>query len=402
MQPLSITGMGIVNSLGIGVEETWKNILHGDTGIRNITWDDQTDSDYYFREYLSKCPVPIGAPLQALPECPLEEFQKDWRHLDPSIQIALHSTWQAVTDANLQSKNVAVIFGSIGSSHVRSEGCDAMARGRTKFPPRKTLNFELGHMTAIISRVFGFVGPSLMVHTACSTGLTAMDYAQRMLETDPELEAVVIGGGDLPLEATSAFYFSNLQALTQTECKPFSEDRSGFVLGEGGGCMVLERAKDAKSKKVYANILATAGVTVGEHETSPDHAGLAAQQAALKAIKSANITPEDIGYINAHATGTVVGDVIEYNAMMNILPERIMTANKGHIGHTICSSGIIETAYTALALRDQITPPVANLTQACGQGMHLPIRAENINAQYAIKNNYAFGGRSMSVVLAKV
>jgi len=399
MQPLSITGLGIVNSLGIGVEQTWKNLLHGETGIQAVTWDDKADRDFYFSEYLTKCPVNIGAPLRELPDCPIEEFEKDWRHLDPSIQIALHSTWQAVSDANLTSKNVAVIFGSIGSSHTRSQGCDAMARGRTKFPPRKTLNFELGHMTAIISRVFGFRGPSLMVHTACSTGLTAMDYAQRMLETDPELDAVVIGGGDLPLEATSAMYFSNLQALSDTECKPFDVDRSGFALGEGAGAMVLERKN---GKKSYADILSVAGVTVGEHETSPDHAGLAAQQAALKAIKNASITPDQIDYINAHATGTVVGDIIEYNAMKNILPGRTMTANKGHIGHTICSSGIIETAYTALALRDQLTPPVANLSEACGQGMYLPQRAENLsNPRYAIKNNYAFGGRSMSVVLAK-
>ena len=205
MQPISITGIGIVNSLGIGVERTWKNLLHNESGIKNITWDDKLDQDFYFRDYLKKCPVPVGAPLAHLPECPIPEFEKDWRHLDPSIQIALHSTWQAVTNAKLKSKNVAVIFGSIGSSHTRSQGCDAMSRGRVKFPPRKTLNFELGHMTAIISRVFGFNGPSLMVHTACSTGLTAMDYAQRMLETDPEIDAVIVGGGDLPLEATSAF-----------------------------------------------------------------------------------------------------------------------------------------------------------------------------------------------------
>ena len=399
MQSLSITGIGIVNSLGIGVEETWKNILAGEKGIRPITWNDKEDKDFYFREYLEKCPVKVGAPLLQLPECPIEEFAKDWRHLDPSIQIALHSTWQAVTDAKLQSKNVAVIFGSIGSSHTRSQGCDAMSRGRTKFPPRKTLNFELGHMTAIISRVFDFRGPSLMVHTACSTGLTAMDYAQRMLATDSELDAVVIGGGDLPLEATSAMYFSNLQALTDTECNPFDVKRSGFVLGEGGGAMVLERKT---SKRSYADILAVAGVTVGEHETSPDHAGEAAQQAALKAIKNANITRDDIDYINAHATGTVVGDIIEYNAMKNILPGRTMTANKGHIGHTICSSGIIETAYTALALRDQITPPIANLSEECGEGMHLPRETQKLpHMHHAIKNNYAFGGRSMSVVLSK-
>ena len=399
MQPISITGIGIVNSLGIGVERTWKNLLHNESGIKNITWDDKLDQDFYFRDYLKKCPVPVGAPLAHLPECPIPEFEKDWRHLDPSIQIALHSTWQAVTNAKLKSKNVAVIFGSIGSSHTRSQGCDAMSRGRVKFPPRKTLNFELGHMTAIISRVFGFNGPSLMVHTACSTGLTAMDYAQRMLETDPEIDAVIVGGGDLPLEATSAFYFSNLQALTSTDCRPFDKQRSGFVLGEGAGAMVLERKS---SKQSYADILAVAGVTVGEHETSPDHAGEAAQQAALKAIKSANITPDQIEYINAHATGTVVGDIIEYNAMKNILPGRTMSANKGHIGHTICSSGIIETAYTALALRDQITPPVAYLSEECGQGMYLPKETQSlINTKYAIKNNYAFGGRSMSVVLGK-
>jgi 3-oxoacyl-(acyl-carrier-protein) synthase len=399
MQPISITGLGIVNSLGVGVEQTWQKMLNNETGIKPISWADKDDKDFYFREYLSKCPVPIGAPLTELPECPISEFSKDWRHLDPSIRIALHATWQAVNDSKLTSKRVAVIYGSIGSSHTRSEGNNAMYKGRVKFPPRKTLNFELGHMTAIISRVFGFEGPSLMVHNACSTGLTAIDYAQRMLETDPELDAVVVGGGDLPLEATSAFYFSNLQALTSTECKPFDQQRSGFVLGEGSGAMVLERKSDKQS---YSDVLAVGAVTVGEHETSPDHAGKAATQAVLKAVNSASANLDDIGYINAHATGTEVGDIIEYTAMHSILPGRTMTANKGQIGHTICSSGIIETAYTALALRDQVTPPIHGLTNPVGLDMILPQELHYpISTQLAIKNNYAFGGRSMSVLLSK-
>jgi 3-oxoacyl-[acyl-carrier-protein] synthase II len=400
MQPISITGLGIVNSLGVGVEQTWQKMLNNETGIRPISWTGKEDQDYYFKEYLSKCPVPLGAPLLELPDCPIPEFAKDWRHLDPSIRIALHATWQAVEDAELRSKRVAVIFGSIGSSHTRSEGNNAMYRGKTKFPPRKTLNFELGHMSAIISRVFGFEGPSLMVHNACSTGLTAIDYAQRMLETDPELDAVVVGGGDLPLEATSAFYFSNLQALTSTDCRPFDNQRSGFVLGEGSGAMVLER--ECWHKTPYSSVLAVGAVTVGEHETSPDHAGKAATQAVLKAVKSANASLDDIGYINAHATGTEVGDIIEYNAMKSILPGRVMTANKGQIGHTICSSGIIETAYTALALRDQVTPPIHGLSNPVGWNMTLPTELHYpISTQLAIKNNYAFGGRSMSVLLSK-
>lgn len=399
MQPISITGLGIINSLGIGVEKTWQAMLSNQSGIKAITWDDKADKDYYFKEYLEKCPINIGAPILEFPDCPLEQFSKDWRHMDPSIQIALHSTWQAVTDAKLTSKRVGVIFGSIGASHTRSQGCDAMSRGRVKFPPRKTLNFELSHMTAIISRVFGFEGPSLMVHNACSTGLTAIDYAQRMLETDPELDAVVVGGGDLTLEAGPAFYFSNLQALTTTECRPFDNQRSGFVLGEGSGAMVLERKSDKQS---YSDVLAVGAVTVAEHETSPDSQGKAATEAVLKAVKSADVSLDNIGYINAHATGTEVGDIIEYNAMKSILPGRTMTANKGQIGHTICSSGIIETAYTALALRDQVTPPTHNLSNPIGLNMKIPQELPcPISTNLAVKNNYAFGGRSMSVLLAR-
>ena len=169
-------------------------------------------------------------------------------------------------------------------------------------------------------------------------------------------------------------------------------------MGEGAGAMVLQRHQLYKS---YASILRVVGVTVAEHETSPDADGNATITSALKALgKTAK--PQDIGYINAHATGTPAGDEVEYRAMKHLFPGAVMTANKSQIGHTIGSSGIIETAYTALALRDQMTPPVRNLIEPCDTGMVLPTKTESIDTELAIKNNFGFGGRSYSALLEKV
>lgn len=397
METLSITGIGIINSLGIGVEETWEKMLQGASGVRPIDWSTHPDHEYYYQEYIKKCPVQIGCPVTEPVLCPRDEWSKDWKYLDPSIQMAVHATDQAVQDAQLKSKNVAVVFGSIGSRDTFNAEAQAMYLGRTRFSPRKALNLDFGHMAATISRLFQLQGPSIMVHTACSTGLTAIDYAQKLLTCEPELDAVIVGAGDATIEPTTAFYFSTLGALSNSESKPFDVKRDGFVMGEGAGAMVLQRHQLTKS---YATILKVAGVTVAEHETSPDADGNATIASAKKAL--GNTDAEEIGYINAHATGTPAGDEVEYRVMKALFPGAVMTANKSQIGHTIGSSGIIETAYTALALRDQITPPVRNLIEPCDTGMVLPTRTESIDTELAIKNNFGFGGRSYSALLEKV
>ena len=397
MEQLSITGMGIINALGIGVEQTWEKMLQGSSGVRLIDWTTHPDHEYYYQEYIKKCPVQIGCPVTEPVLCPRDEWHKDWKYLDPAIQMAVHATEQAVTDAKLESKKVAVVFGSIGSRDTFNAGTQAMYLGRTRYSPRKALNFEFGHMAATISRLFQFQGPSIMVHTACSTGLTAIDYAQKLLTCEPELDAVVVGSGDATIEPTSAFYFSSLGALSNSDSKPFDTKRDGFVMGEGAGAMVLTRYQPVGS---YCTVLKVAGVTVAEHETSPDADGNATIASAQKALGTTDY--KDIGYINAHATGTPAGDEVEYRAMKALFPGAVMTANKSQIGHTIGSSGIIETAYTALALRDQMTPPVRNLIEPCDTGMVLLTRTESIDTELAIKNNFGFGGRSYSALLEKV
>ena len=398
VEPLSISGMGIISSLGIGVEETWEKMLAGESGVKPVDWTTHREADYYYKDYVAKCPMNIACPVTADIECPREEWIKDWKYLDPAIQMAMHVTNQAVEDAQLKSKRVAVIFGSLGARTTFNEGTQVMYKGRTRYSPRKSLNFEFGHMAATVARLFKFEGPSTMVHSACSTGLTAIDYAQKLLTCDDELDAVIVGSGDQGIEPTSAFYFGScLNALSHTGSRPFDKSRDGFVLGEGAGAMVLERHSLTGK---YATILKVAGTTVAEHETSPDANGSATIASAKKAL--GKVDAEEVGYINAHATGTPAGDEVEYRAMKKLFPGQVMTANKSQIGHTIGSSGIIETAYTALALRDQMTPPVLNIKDPCDTGMILPVVSQPIDTELAIKNNFGFGGRSYSALLEKV
>jgi 3-oxoacyl-[acyl-carrier-protein] synthase II len=245
------------------------------------------------------------------------------------------------------------------------------------------------------------------MHSACSTGLTGIDYAIKQLEFNDDLDAVIVGGADVPIEGFQVYYFQNLGALSlqpaEIASRPFDKDRSGFVAGEAAGTLIIEPLDKAKARgaKIYGIIKSVGIATAGNNDTAPDKNGDAAKLAVTRAIKQAGIQLADVGYINAHATGTKVGDDIEFYAMRELLPGTTMTANKGQIGHTLAASGIVETIYTVLALRDQISPPTVNLTNPIDVGINIPTKATVIATKYAIKNNFAFGGRAACAVLER-
>jgi 3-oxoacyl-[acyl-carrier-protein] synthase II len=245
------------------------------------------------------------------------------------------------------------------------------------------------------------------MHSACSTGLVSIDYGIKQLETDSELDAVVVGGADMPLEGYQSYYFQNLGALStepyNIASRPFDQARSGFVAGEAAGALIIEPLEKAKARdaKIYGIIRSVGIASSGNHDTAPDKNGNAAKLAVTRAVKQAGLQLTDIQYVNAHATGTKAGDDIEFYAMRDLFPNVTITANKGQIGHTLAASGIVETIYTILALRDQMSPPTVNLTNPIDTGINIPTQATAISAKYAIKNNFAFGGRSACVVIER-
>jgi 3-oxoacyl-[acyl-carrier-protein] synthase II len=305
-------------------------------------------------------------------------------------------------DSNLTSKNVGVVVSTFGSgTTLRLDLFSALNNGARRVSPRKTLNIGLDFPAAQIAAIYRVTGPNTSMDSACTTGITSIDAAVNQLKANPELDAMIVGGADHMAEPIYMYWFQNLGALSADGSRPFDRSRNGFVMGEGAAAMIIE-AKDkalARGAKIYATIKSTSFITLFDSDTSPDPEGTGARLCVEQALSKAGIRANDIGYINAHATSTPVGDQIEFDVMKAITPDRVMVSNKGQLGHAMSTAGILETIYTVLALRDQRTPGNANLTDPCGQGMILPTSAININARYAVKNSFGFGGRNASIVL---
>jgi 3-oxoacyl-[acyl-carrier-protein] synthase II len=401
MKQYAVTGIGIINGLGETLAENWTNLLAGQTAIKEISWPE--DNPKKFPKTHKSLTVKIGAPAP-IPIYEEMAYGGIAQHWDPCIKLGIRSVEDAVKDSGIESKNVSVVYSTTGGNTVsRGYLTRALEDGRERILPRQVIQSTLDYLSGTISRMFEFNGLSTGINAACSTGLLSIDYALRTLETEPDIDAVVVGGADMPIEAYQCYYFQNLGALSNEPATPFDQNRAGFNAGEGAGCLVIEPLEKAKARgaKIYGLIVGSGVASAGHHDTSPDKDGIAAKTSVARALKSAGITTSDIGYINAHATGTQAGDDIEFYAMRELFPEKTMVANKAQIGHTLAASGIIETIYTLMALKTQTTPPTINLKTPIDSGMSIPTEASAINAKYAIKNNFAFSGRSACIVLKR-
>jgi 3-oxoacyl-[acyl-carrier-protein] synthase II len=405
MKQYAVTGIGILNGLGFDLEENWKNLLAGNSAIKEITWPE--DDIKKFPKTHRSLTVTSGAPCP-LPTFEDGEFGGHFQYWDPCVKIALSSARDAIKDSKLISKNVAVVYSTTGGNlQSRAYLSRNLEDGKERILPRQVIQSTLDYISGVVAKFFEFTGGSASMHSACSTGLVSIDYGIKQLETDSELDAVVVGGADMPIDGYQFYYFQNLGALSiepyNIASRPFDQARSGFVAGEGAGALIIEPLEKAKARgaKIYGIIRSVGVASFGNHDTAPDKNGDSAKLAVTRAVKQAGLTLTDIQYINAHATGTKAGDEVEFYAMRDLFPTATMTANKGQIGHTLAASGIIETIYTLLALRDQITPPTVNLADPIDTGINIPTSASAITAKYAIKNNFAFGGRSACAVIER-
>lgn len=401
----AVTGIGIINGLGDNLEENWKNLLAGNSAIKEVSWPE--DNPRKFPKTHKSLTVKSGAP------CPVPEFDEDayngqWQHWDPCVKIAVKTAEDALEDSGLKSKNVSVIYSTTGGSlHSRAYVTRNIEDGRERILPRQVIQATLDYTSGLISRLFDLRGISTSMHAACATGLMSIDYGLKILQTERDIDAVLVGGADMPIEGYQCYYFQNLGALSLESAdiasRPFDKNRSGFVVGEGAGAFVIETLENAQARgaKIYAVINGLGTASYGPHETAPDLEGVSCKEAIQKALRYADVSINDVGLVNAHATGTIAGDDIEYNSIKDLLPGAVVTANKGQIGHTLAASGIIETIYTIQSLRDQMCPPTVNLTDPVGTELQIPKFATPINTNYAIKNNFAFSGRSACIVLER-
>jgi 3-oxoacyl-[acyl-carrier-protein] synthase II len=399
-----ITGIGVYNGLGTTSESSWANLLAGKSAIQQLTWPEDDPDKFPSTHRSIKVNIAATSPKLRDTDPHPDYFDYGWADWDPNTRACLLTVDQAIQDSNLTSKNVGVVVSTFGSgTTLRLDLFSALNNGARRVSPRKTLNIGLDFPAAQIAAIYRVTGPNTSMDSACTTGITSIDSAINQLKANPELDAMIVGGADHMAEPIYMYWFQNLGALSLDGSRPFDKTRNGFVMGEGAATIIIEPLSKAQDRgaKIYGIVKSTSFVTLFDSDTSPDPSGQGARLCVQQALDKAGITADQIDYVNAHATGTPIGDQVEFDAMLDLTPGRVMVSNKGQIGHTMASSGILETIYSLLTIRDQRTPGTANLVEPLSQGMILPTNVMDVDVKYIIKNSFGFGGRNASMVLEK-
>ncbi|MBK5924436.1 beta-ketoacyl-[acyl-carrier-protein] synthase II [Rhodovulum sulfidophilum] len=417
MRRVVVTGLGMVSPLACGVEETWKRLLEGQSGIGPIT---RFDASRLVTGYAAEIPFGDGADGTFNPDDWMEP--KERRKVDDFILYAMAAASQAVadsgwtpeTDAERERTGVMIGSGIGGLNSIADTAVLIQQKGPRRvspfFIPSALINLASGQ----VSIRFGFKGPNHAVVTACSTGAHAIGDAARLIQWG-DADVMVAGGTESPISEIGIAGFNACKALStkrgdapETASRPWDAERDGFVMGEGAGVVILEELEHAKARgaKIYAEVLGYGLSGDAYHITAPAEDGDGGFRSMQAALKRAGLVPADIDYINAHGTSTMA-DTIELGAVERLLGEAAerttMSSTKSSIGHLLGAAGAVEAIFCILALRDQIAPPTLNLdTPPEGTRIDLaPKTAVKREIGLALSNSFGFGGTNASLVMGR-
>ena len=402
-----VTGMGLVTSIGHTVEETWKSILAGKSGVRPITHFDA-----------SAFATQISASVQDFDVSPYLE-PKEARKMDAFIQYGLSAGIQAVEDSGVEvTDENAARMGCIIGSGIGGLGWieDTSVMIKEKGPRRVSPFFVPGAIINMIagnlSIKFGFKGINLAVTTACTTGTHSIGLAAREIAYG-EADVMVAGGAEMATTNVGIGGFGAARALSKRNdapeqaSRPWDKDRDGFVLGDGAGMMVLESLEHAQARgaHIYAELVGFGTSADAFHITSPSGDG--AVLSMQNALNNAKLNPEEVSYINAHGTSTAAGDLAECEAAKRVFGDHAyrlaMSSTKSMIGHLLGAAGAVEAVFTTLAIRDQVAPPTINLDNP-DEGCDLNFvahEAQPMAIDAALSNSFGFGGTNGSLIFRK-
>ena len=403
-----VTGLGLVTPVGIGVTESWKNIVAGVSGISNITKFDASN----FPSNLA------GEVKNFEPNNFLNP--KDARRMDTFIQYGLTAGIEAIKDSGIDvnegnSERIGVSIGSgIGGINLIEKTSDIFDNGGVRkvspfFVPGTIINMISGNL----SIMFNLKGPNISIVTACTTGTHSIGDASRIIEYG-DADVMIAGGSEAAITELTVAGFSSAKALSnrnedpKTASRPWDIDRDGFVIGEGAGVMVLEEYEHAKKRnaKIYCELSGYGMSADAYHITAPSIDG--PKRSMLNAIKNAGLNADEINFINAHGTSTPVGDLNETNAIKDVFKshskEMIVNSTKSMTGHLLGGAGGIESVFTVLSIKNQISPPTINIFNqdpACDLDF-CANEARDLKIDAALKNNFGFGGTNGSLVFTKI
>ncbi|MEA3105976.1 MAG: 3-oxoacyl-[acyl-carrier-protein] synthase [Gammaproteobacteria bacterium] len=405
-----VTGLGIVSPVGNDVASAWSAILAGRSGIGPVTRIDTTTFSTHF-----------GGEIRQLDIEPYLSV-KDARRMDAFMQYGVIAGMQAMRDSGLvvteaNSDRIGILMGSgMGGLESIEDTYDKYLETHSPkkvspfFIPGSIINLVSGHL----SIAFNITGPNLAVATACTTSTHALGLAMRMIQYG-EVDAMLAGGSEMATCVTGMSGFAQARALSQRNSdpqaasRPWDKDRDGFVMGDGAGAMMLEDYESAKTRgaKIYAEICGFGMSGDAFHVTAPPEDGEGARKAMVKALADAALNPDQVQYVNAHATSTELGDRAETTAIRRAFgaaaDKLAVSSTKSMTGHLLGAAGAVEAIFCVLALRDQTAPPTINLDQP-GEGCDLdyvPKHARQMALEYVLSNSFGFGGTNGSLIFRR-
>jgi 3-oxoacyl-[acyl-carrier-protein] synthase II len=395
-----VTGLGTVCPVGNSVPDAWSSILTGKSGIGRITHFDP--SPYACQIAGEVKGFDVSKALSA----------KEARRADSFIHFGMAAAIEAINDAGLQASpsNAERIGVNIGSGIGGLPMIEATHKALLENGPRKISPFFIpgaiiNMVSGNLSIMFGFKGPNLAMVTACTTANHCIGDSMRLIEYG-DADVMVAGGSEACVCALGVGGFSAMRALSTrnddppTASRPWDKDRDGFVLGEGAGVVVLEEEEHARrrSAKIYCRLDGYGMSADAHHMTAPCEDGEGAGRAMVSALRNGAINPDEVDYINAHGTSTLLGDLAETVAVKHCFGEHArrlaLSSTKSMTGHLLGAAGGVEAVFTALAVQHQIAPPTINIFSQDPQCDldYVPNRAREIKIRVALSNSFGFGG----------
>ncbi len=405
-----ITGMGMLTPVGLNVEETWRNILAGVSGVGLVEDFDTTEYPTKIWAKVKNFNVENHMPI------------KDARKMDVFTQYGMAAADEAMLDSGLKidetlSRRVGVAVGAgIGGIQTITNNQDKLVAGGPRkvspfFIPAGIINMVAGQ----ISIKHNLKGPNISVVTACTTGTHNIGLAGRIIAYG-DADVMICGGAEMTTTPLCLAGFSAVRSLSKRNdepekaSRPWDKDRDGFVMGEGAGILVLEEYEHAKARgaKIYAELIGFGMSGDAYHITAPDEDADGAARAMEAAIQDAGVDPKQVDYINAHGTSTYLNDLNETKAIKRVFQNHAydlaVSSTKSMTGHLLGAAGAVEAIISILAIRDQVAPPTINLDnpdEGCDLNYvaHVP-QSRTIN--YVLSNSLGFGGTNGSLLFKRI
>lgn len=408
-QRVVVTGLGMVTPLGLNTDDTWKAVLAGKSGVSLI---DHFDASDIACRICSR--VKDFDPLPYM-------IEKDARKRDIFIQYGIAAAIQAIQDSGIEvneenAHRIGLAAGSgIGGLPLIEKSHSILVESGPRrispfFIPGALINMIAGN----VSIMYGMRGPNIAVVTACTTGTHNIGLAARMI-AHGDADVMIAGSAEMATTKLGVSGFAAMRALStrnddpRRASRPWDKDRDGFILGDGAGMVVLESLEHAKKRgaKIYAELAGFGMSADASHITTPHAEGLGAFLATHNALKDAAMNPDEVDYINAHATSTQAGDELEVLAIKRAFGDHAyklaVSSTKSMTGHLLGAAGAVEAIFSVLAIRDQVAPPTINLdnpSEGCDLDF-VPNHAQERRINAALSNSFGFGGTNGTLLFRR-